>query len=42
MKKHKHLIAAVVVTYVVISFMPQLGLLSLFSGIRGSKSKRSQ
>lgn len=27
--KHKHVLAAVVITYVVMSFVPQLGIMSL-------------
>lgn len=33
--KNKHVIAAVVITYLVISFVPQLGLLSLIGGLKG-------
>jgi len=35
--KHKHVLVAVVVTYLVLSFIPQIGLLSLLSGLRGQK-----
>ncbi len=34
--KNKHVLYAVAVTYVVISLLPQLGLLSIFGGLRGA------
>lgn len=33
--KNKHVIVAVIATYVVISFFPQLGLMSVFGGLKG-------
>lgn len=35
--KNKHVIAAVVVTYLVMSFVPQLGIMNLLGGLKGKK-----
>jgi len=35
--KHKSVIVAVIVTYVVISFVPQIGLMSLIGKGKGKK-----
>lgn len=39
MSKHKHVITAVIVTYLLLSFVPSLGLTSLFGGLKGGGNK---
>lgn len=36
--RHKHVIAAAVVVYLVMSFLPQLGLMNLLGGVTKKKS----
>lgn len=38
--KNKHVLVAVLITYLVISFVPQIGLLSLISGLKGGSGKK--
>jgi hypothetical protein len=33
--KHKHILGAVVLTYLILSFIPQLGLMSLLGKAKG-------
>ena len=37
--KNKHVVFAVIITYLVMSFMPQLGLMNLVGGMGGKGMK---